>query len=108
MQDYKTTFLFIPFPPRLFYILQFHLSVGIIGVTYLATQLAYIVGIVSAGQLTDRLVRLHIGELVYSRRLQHSLYCVKVHFNIKYTLQMYMNGSLSCSVKSKSCMWLWL
>ena len=36
--------------------LQFKLSVGIIGVIYLASLLLYAVGTVLAGQLTDKLV----------------------------------------------------
>ena len=45
-------------------ILQFHLSVGIIGVIYLGCELIHTVGIISAGQVTDRLV---------------SFYSIKVH-----------------------------
>ena len=44
--------------------LQFNLSVGIIGVIYLGCELIHTVGIISAGQVTDRLV---------------SFYSVKVH-----------------------------
>ena len=36
--------------------LQFNLSVGIIGVIYLGCELIHTVGIISAGQVTERLV----------------------------------------------------
>ena len=43
--------------------MQFNLSVGMLGLTYLGIELAHAVGIFSAGPITDKLVR-HLRELV--------------------------------------------
>ena len=47
--------------------LQFKLSEGIIGVIYLAASVAYGVGTLFAGQLTDKLVR--FSQVVIERRV---------------------------------------
>ena len=45
--------------------LQFNLSVGIIGVIYLGCELIHTVGIISAGQVTDRLVSFFSCQSMY-------------------------------------------
>lgn len=42
----------------LYFKLQFKLSVGIIGIIYLAQSVGYSSGTIIAGQITDRLVRI--------------------------------------------------
>ena len=60
-------FVYLGFlPATMFSHLQFHLNVGLVGVTYSAITLTYAVGTILTGPITDRLVRstLHTAGFV--------------------------------------------
>ena len=65
----KTTSNNLFMPVSFSFILQFNLSVGMIGLTYLGMELAHAVGIFSAGPITDKLVRHFVKRSTLSTNL---------------------------------------